>query len=82
MTALETTPKASEINLLKCLKKKKKKSFCSFPLGKMSAMQSEPGLPGGTVLQGGTMPRCWTQQGPIYLAELGCPPPGPDSHQP
>lgn len=37
------------------------------------------GCRGATVLQGEMTPLCWTQQGPIYFAELGDPPPDPDS---
>ena len=79
MTALETTPQACEIRLVKRLNKKK--SSCSFPLGKMSALVRNQtlGCRGATVLQGEAMPLCWTQQGPIYFAELGYPPRDPDS---
>lgn len=78
MTALETTPQACEIRLVKRLNKK---IFLQLFPGKNEcpATQSDPGPQGATVLQGETMPLCWTQQGPIYFAELGYPPPDPDS---
>jgi len=38
-----------------------------------------PWAAGGPQSYKETTPRCWTQQGPIYSAELGCPPPDPDS---
>lgn len=58
-----------------------KKSSCIFPLGKMSALLSNQtlGCRGATALQGEMLPLCCTQQGPIYLAELGYPLPDPDS---
>lgn len=81
MTALGTTPQACEIHLVKCLNLKKKSS-CSFPLGKTSAplYNQTLGCRGATALQGEMMPLCWTQQESTYFAELGCPPPQSRQH--